>query len=391
MTAAVRRVALGVAMVALTVLIVVTVPLWLLLAAAVSAFVPGRLRPLRILWLVVLHMVLETVMLIAMFLLWIGSGFGWAIRRPWFERSHYALMRCYLVVMFREARRVLRLQIVVEGEPPRPTEPGGILVLSRHAGPGDSFILVYALLHWYDREPRVVLKDTMSLDPAIGVLLHRIPARFISPQPGSQAASAAVEAQIAELATGLDDDDAFVIFPEGGNFTAARRGKAIASLRRLGLDAMADRAEQMTNVLAPRPGGVLTALDAAPDADVVLVGHTGLDHMVTVTDIWRELPMDKEITMRWWREPRAEVPDEREARIDWLFTWWERIDTWIDEHQPVPLAGGRLRPEPLLVRPSPEPGDPTTAGSPAAVASRVIGAARGCGDPAHSAFGRRGC
>ena len=45
---------------------------------------------------------------------------------------------------------------------------------------------------------------------------------------------------------------------------------------------MAVRAEAMTNVLAPRPGGVLAALDAAPDADVVLVAHTGLDHMLTV-------------------------------------------------------------------------------------------------------------
>ena len=45
---------------------------------------------------------------------------------------------------------------------------------------------------------------------------------------------------------------------------------------------MADRAEQMTHVLAPRPGGLLAALDAAPEADVLLVAHTGLDHLVTV-------------------------------------------------------------------------------------------------------------
>ena len=345
-----RRVSLGVAMVALTVLVVATVPLWLVLAAAASPFVPGRLRPLRLGWMVLLHLVLETAMLLVMLVLWVASGFGWAIRRPWFERAHYGLMRWYLVLMFREARRVLRLQITVEGDPPRPTEPGGILVLSRHAGPGDSFILVYALLHWYRREPRVVLKDTMSLDPAIGVLLHRLPARFISPNPGSQAAGAAIEAQIAELASGLDDDDAFVIFPEGGNFTQARRDRAIASLHRLGLHAMAHRAERMTNVLAPRPGGVLTALDAAPDADVVLVGHTGLDHMLTVTDVWRELPMDKEIVMRWWRVPRSEVPEGRDERIDWLFTWWEQIDEWIDGHRPVDLPPGRMPQQPVLDR-----------------------------------------
>jgi hypothetical protein len=96
---------------------------------------------------------------------------------------------------------------------------------------------------------------------------------------------------------------------------------------------MAVRAEDMTHVLAPRPGGVLAALDAAPEADVLLVAHTGLDHLVTVSDLWRELPMDKQITMRWWQVSREEIPEGRDERIDWLFGWWERIDGWIEENR----------------------------------------------------------
>jgi hypothetical protein len=99
----------------------------------------------------------------------------------------------------------------------------------------------------------------------------------------------------------------------------------------------------MENVLAPRPGGLLAALDAAPDADVVLVAHTGLDHLVSVRDVWRELPMDKQLIMRWWRVPREEIPDGREDRIDWLFSWWEEIDRWIDAHRPVDLPRRRRR------------------------------------------------
>jgi 1-acyl-sn-glycerol-3-phosphate acyltransferase len=189
-------------------------------------------------------------------------------------------------------------------------------------------------MHWYGREPRVVLKDTMAWDPMISVLLDRLPSRFISPNPR---AGDDLESQIAELATNLDHNDAFVIVPEGGNFTPERRQRAIDKLRRLGLEAMADRAERMDNVLAPRPGGLLAALDAAPEADVVLVAHTGLDHMLTVADVWRELPMDKQLVMRWWRVPREEIPAGREARIDWLFTRWEAIDRWIEEHRPVDL------------------------------------------------------
>jgi 1-acyl-sn-glycerol-3-phosphate acyltransferase len=330
-----RRLVLAPALVVLTVLVLTTIPVWVIFAALLSPLVPGRLRPLRIMSLVLMHLVLESIMLVELFGLWIASGFGYYIRRPFFERIHYDIVQTYLGVFFREARRVARLQIVTEGTPPDafPGEP--LLVCCRHAGPADSFTLMYALMHWYGREPRVVLKDTLAWDPAIDVLLHRLPSRFVSPQPKGGGRGPDLETQVGELAANLDDNDAFVIFPEGGNFTPERRQRGIDKLRRLGLEAMARRAERMENVLAPRPGGLLAALDAAPDADVVLVAHTGLDHLVTVRDIWRELPLDKQIIMRWWRVPREDIPEGRAERIDWLFTWWETIDQWVEEHRPV--------------------------------------------------------
>jgi 1-acyl-sn-glycerol-3-phosphate acyltransferase len=195
-------------------------------------------------------------------------------------------------------------------------------------------------MDWYDREPRVVLKNTMAWDPMIDVILHRIPARFISTQPQR---GHDLDAEIRDLATGLDANDAFVIFPEGGNFTPDRRRRGIERLRKLGLERMAQRAEQMTHVLAPKPGGLLAAMDAAPDADVVLVAHTGLDHLVTVRDLWRELPMDKVLVMRWWQVARDEIPADRDERIDWLFGWWEQIDEWVNENRPQELSRGRSR------------------------------------------------
>ncbi len=134
-----------------------------------------------------------------------------------------------------------------------------------------------------------------------------------------------------------------MIFPEGGNFTEARRERAINRLNRLGLHRMAERAEEMINVLAPRPGGVLAALDAAPEADVLLVAHTGLDHVVSIADIWHSLPMDKVLLMGWWRIPRDEIPAGREDRIEWLFEWWRHVDLWVDRHRPVDLPSPRTR------------------------------------------------
>jgi 1-acyl-sn-glycerol-3-phosphate acyltransferase len=180
----------------------------------------------------------------------------------------------------------------------------------------------------------------MAWDPVIDVVLSRIPARFVKPNPGR---GEDLESQISDLARGLDANDAFVIFPEGGNFTVARRRRGIERLRGRGLHRMADRAEAMENVLAPRPGGLLAALEAAPEADVVMVAHTGLDHVVTVGDVWRELPMDKVLVMRWWQVPREEIPAEREAQIEWLFGWWETIDAWIAQNRPQDLSRDRSR------------------------------------------------
>ncbi|HCB03158.1 MAG TPA: glycerol acyltransferase [Nocardioides bacterium] len=327
-----RRLITAPALLGVTTMLWVLLPFWLLAAAALSPLLPGRWRALRLLWIAVLYATVDSLMLVVMFGYWLAAGFGRRVRSPYWQGLHYDLVQGVMWVLFREAKRVLRLDIVTEGPSPDAYPGQPLLVACRHAGPGDSFTLIHALMHWYDREPRVVLKDTLRWDPGIDVLLHRIPARFISPNPGE---GQDLESQIRALATDLDDDDAFVIFPEGGNFSEKRRTKAIARLRKLGLERMAVRAEQMTNVLAPRPGGLLAALDAAPEADVVLVAHTGLDHVLTVGDVWRELPMDKQIVMRWWRVPRTEIPTDRDGRIDWLFGWWEEIDAWIDANRPV--------------------------------------------------------
>ena len=323
----VRRVVLAPLVVILAGLVWVTLPLWVLAAAALSPLLPGRWRALRLLWILILYLSTEALLLLVLWGFWLASGLGWRIRRPYWEGLHYDLVQGTMWVFFREARRVLRLRIETDGPSPDAHPGVPILVACRHAGPGDSFTLIHALMHWYAREPRVVLKNTLAWDPVIDVILRRIPARFITTEPGP---GQDLEAQIAELAEGLDENDAFVIFPEGGNFTPHRRQRGIDRLRKLGMERMAQRAEAMTNVLAPRPGGFITALDAAPDADVVLVAHTGLDHLLTVADLWRELPMDKRLVMRWWQVSREDIPAARDARIEWLFGWWEEIDRWVE-------------------------------------------------------------
>jgi 1-acyl-sn-glycerol-3-phosphate acyltransferase len=337
----VRRLVFGPVMVALAVVLLTTLPIWLILGVALSPFMPGHLRVPRLIWLAVVYIVWDAAALVALFVMWIASGFGAKIRSPWFQRAHYVLTGVFLRILFWIARWSLHLQIDVVGTDPDTALPGRPeIVVSRHAGPGDSFILIHSLVNWFAREPRIVLKATLQWDPAVDVLLNRLPNRFVSP---GHAGRTVVE-EVGELADGLDDNDAFVIFPEGGNFTPRRRVRAIARLRDRGLKDLAVRAENLRNVLPPKPGGLLAAIDAAPDAGVIFVAHTGLDQMITVSDIWRELPMDKRLVMRFWSVPPEEIPAGEEERVAWLYDWWARIDAWIDEHKPEdhPLATERV-------------------------------------------------
>ncbi|MCA1712072.1 MAG: 1-acyl-sn-glycerol-3-phosphate acyltransferase [Actinobacteria bacterium] len=309
--------------------VVVLLPVLVLVAVVVSPRLPGRWRGLRLLALALVWVVVEWVGVFLAFLLWVASGFGWKLRSERFQRVHYRLLRSGLGVIVRTATRLMRLQLQTEQSSWSPLDDGmpgstnAMLVLSRHAGPGDSVLLVHTLMNAdHLREPRIVLKADLQADPLVDVYLNRLPSRFIRPGPEAEEA-------ISTLASDLGSDDALLIFPEGGNFTPGRRSRAIAKLRRKQMHDEADKAEAMKYLLPPRPGGVQAALAAAPHADVVFVAHTGLDHLMTLGDIWRELPQDKVLKLRWSFVPAADVPRDDDAQVDWLYGWWADMDAWI--------------------------------------------------------------
>jgi len=322
--------ALAVALVAL-----VTLPVAAIVAALASRFVPGRWRPLRLLWFAVVYLAVEAIVLLAAFGLWVASGFGWAIRRERFMDAHYRLLAWFLDRVVSVGQRTFDVRLDIR-ESGKRQEHAPRLVLSRHAGPGDSFLLVHTVCQ-RQRRPRIVLKDTFQWEPMIDTLLGRLPCQFVSPNPRPGAGGELIEG-IEELAAGMGDRDSLIIFPEGGNITERRRVRSIAKLEERGRHEDAERARRMRHVMAPRPGGALAALDVCPQAEVVFVAHTGLEDLSSAVDLWRGLPMDSAVHALTWFVPREEVPASREEQVDWLFTWWKRIDTWIGDTRAEPWA-----------------------------------------------------
>ncbi|MGY1829363.1 lysophospholipid acyltransferase family protein [Geodermatophilus sp. SYSU D01180] len=328
----VRRVA-GPLLVGVLAIAVLLLPVLVVVAVLVSFFLPGRLRALRLLCFALVYLGLEVAGLAAAAVLWVAAGLGRRLDSPRSRAAHYTVLRVLLDVLMRTAQRLFALRLVTDGDSWSPLDDGvpgstnAMVVLSRHAGPGDSFLLVHTLMNRdHLRQPRIVLKDVMQLDPLVDVYLNRLPNSFV---PADPAAGRSPEEAIAVLARDLGEEDALLIFPEGANYTPRRKVRALQRLRERGLLAAVRRAEAMRNLLPPRPGGVVAALQAAPHADVVLVAHTGLEHLSTVRDVWRGLPIDKTLHLRWWFVPAAEVPRGEAELTDWLYRWWETIDDWI--------------------------------------------------------------
>jgi hypothetical protein len=183
----------------------------------------------------------------------------------------------------------------------------------------------------FDRRPRVVMPAFLQWDPVADVVCHRLPSLFIDHDPEH---SDEYVRKIGDLARGMGDRDAFVLYPEGNDFTERLRLRAIAYLRRKGHNRAAERAEAMERVLPPRHRGPLAAIQAAPEADVVLVAHTALEELGSFAELYRRLPLERPVKARYWRIPAGEVPREQEPLIEWLYGWWQVIDDWIDEHAP---------------------------------------------------------
>jgi 1-acyl-sn-glycerol-3-phosphate acyltransferase len=292
-----------------------------------------------VLWFAVVWLIAEMLTLGCCLGLWIASGFGTRLHTERYARRHYALLRWLLDLVcqagaaaFGVRVEVAEPELTAEEQEARLTRP--VIVLSRHAGPGDSILLVRQLLTVYERQPRVVMKAAMRLDPSVDVLGSRLPNVFIA--PGETGQGLFVE-KIERLARELDAEGAVVLFPEGGNWTPGRWRRGIRRLERKGRRDLASRALRMPNLLPPKSGGVAAALGACPEADVVFVAHAGLDHLVSVGDIWRCIPLRRPVRARWWRVPADQVPRDadHEGQVKWLYDWWQRIDEWVSQNRPA--------------------------------------------------------
>ncbi len=301
-------------------LVTVLLPVLYLVLVAVDAVRALRsnaswvgIRILTFLWLYLLG---EVSAVVALFLIAFRSG---AARTG----AIYSLQRLWVRWNFRAVVSIFGLDVSVEGSDE--IAPGPIIVLSRHASLIDTLIPGTLISSMQGIDLRYVLKRELLLDPALDIAGSRLPNVFVDRgAPRSDGEFAAIR----DLARDLGPGEGVLIYPEGTRFSERKRISYTKRLQNRGgtIGAVAAR---LRSVLPPRPGGTLAILEAS-SADVLLLGHHGLEGFAGVRDVWSGGLVGSTIHIRFWRIPRAEIPEVRSDRVNWLFRVWEQLDDWIE-------------------------------------------------------------
>ena len=331
----------------------VSVPAMLYATAVAFAFAPvialvlvaadlgrGRVRlpRLRLFGVALQYLFNDSVEILLAPALWVAAGFGTRIGSRASQRRHARVQRWSIDVLARRAHRLLGLRVEVDGA--EALRPAPAIVLSRHVSLADASlpVLLYGPEVGYDA--RGVIMAEMLADPGFDLLYGRLGSVFINRDRGDEAQRA-----IRRLGETLDGQTVAVICPEGRLFRPDALERALARLE--GSDPVrAERLRDLRHVLPPRPGGVLSLLDGAPDADVVLIAHAGFEAIPSIAELSRRAPLDQAISVAVWRVPRAQIPDDADGRVKWLDDEWLRLDQWVQSQLTGDASDRHPRPAP---------------------------------------------
>ncbi len=276
----------------------------------------------RLLAFALFYLCAEMVGLVALGGVWVTAGLGASRLRRLLDAT-YSVQSAWASALLGAARRLLGLRFVVDGDDC--VTPGPVIVLIQHASLVDTLIPTVFITQRHGIRLRFVLKKELLISPCLDVAGLRLPNVFVD---RSATHTDQEVSRIRDLATELEARDGVLIYPEGTIVSPQKRQRALARLAD-GDAWLFARASALVNVLPPRLGGPLALLEGAPQADCVFVAHRGLEGIAYYADLLEGHLVGREVRVRMWRVPRADIPTDRAGRTRWLYEQWGALDAWV--------------------------------------------------------------
>ena len=300
-------------------LLLLTLPLWLVLGGLADAM-RGRFR-------------LPTVRLLAFGLCWAWlelagitmAGAFWIVGRGKNQAAHYWLMRWWAARLMGVLQLTTGIKVAqVDAEC---LSPGPVVLLCRHASLADSLVSAWVSTTDRGMQPRYVLKRELLADPCLDIVGNRMPNHFLD----REATDSDTELDaVRKLSAGMRANQLAVIFPEGTRASAKKRARALVKIGERD-PARAKRLAGLQHLLPVRPAGSAALIEGCPEADVVIGWHVGFEGLDTFGGILRHLARKpRPIRFRARRIKRSDVPTG-DAFTRWLDDQWLEADRAVDD------------------------------------------------------------
>mgnify|MGYP000520569617 CR=1 FL=1 len=238
------------------------------------------------------------------------------------QRTAFWAQQNWAGFMMGAAKFLFRLNIEVHGQ--EQAEPGPYIEVIRHSSIVDNVLSAIAISGPLGIDLRYVIKKELLGDPVFDVCGKRLWNHFLDRDSGDPKEIEAIR----RLASDMGRKDGALIYPEGTRVSEKRRLKALKAIAR-NRPERAERFKNLKHCLPPRHGGLLALLDAAPDVDLVLFLHVGLEGIRGIQDALSGGLNGRRTVIQIIRVARAQVGNG-EAAAEWLDTTWLAVDDWVD-------------------------------------------------------------
>ncbi|MEW5849586.1 MAG: 1-acyl-sn-glycerol-3-phosphate acyltransferase [Myxococcota bacterium] len=299
----------------------VLAPLLLVAALLLDGARRSRLVLTRAVMFFLVFLWFEAVALVATLLVW-----PLVVHPDTFRHLNARLQVWWNAGLFRAGCVIFGMRVVVEGRDVLQRE-GPLLVLVRHVSTVDAVIPVTLLSDVGRHLFRFVLKRELLTDPCLDVVGNRLPNCFVKRESDVRDDEVA---RVVGLLEGMGGEEALVIYPEGTRFSPSRRTRL---LEKMPPGPPRELATTLQHTLPPLTRGTLALLGANRHADLVILGHTGLEGAAAFPDFIRGGLVGTTIHVWVRRIPRERIPADEAGQIALLSDEWRRMDGLIEAHR----------------------------------------------------------